>query len=347
MTTRRRATYPAARRIARLLYELPAHPHGWSFDDIKQRLAIGERTLLRYVEACRSELVDPDGQPLIQVVQREQRRLLRLRDAAASPDAAALSAVSILFSLAMARALDGAEPRAHADAPRNRLLEQLPESLRAQLANLDRKFYAASLVAGDDASQAHAVAEIVQALVREYRLSIAYERSPDETEQHDLEPYTLLAQRGALYLIGHSHQLGGVTWLALERIRRVEPASGDDAQGRATFTYPDAATFHPERCLDGRFGIADGPPTEVEIALLDDRLASELRARSLHPSQRVEHGAHGRPHLVMTVRRTDEVASWAMSVAPSAEILRPATLRDEVARRLAAASARYARGDAA
>jgi hypothetical protein len=82
-------------------------------------------------------------------------------------------------------------------------------------------------------------------------------------------------------------------------------------------------------------------------ALLDDRLASELRARSLHPSQRVEHGAHGRPHLVMTVRRTDEVASWAMSVAPSAEILRPATLRDEVARRLAAASARYARGDAA
>lgn len=70
MTTRRRATYPAARRIARLVHELPSHPHGWSFDAIKGQLSIGERTLLRYVDACRAELVDANGEPLIEVVQR-------------------------------------------------------------------------------------------------------------------------------------------------------------------------------------------------------------------------------------------------------------------------------------
>ena len=62
MTTRRRPTYGAATRLARLLFELLSRPYGWSFEAIQDQLGISERTLECYLSACRDELIHPDGQ---------------------------------------------------------------------------------------------------------------------------------------------------------------------------------------------------------------------------------------------------------------------------------------------
>lgn len=339
MTTRRRATYPAARRIARLVHELPSHPHGWSFDAIQRELSIGERTLLRYVDACRAELVDAHGESLMEVVQRGPRKLLRLRDHGNAPDATALSAVSLYFTLSMLRFLEGTVLKESADALWDKVLDGVPLAARAQLARLDRKFHAISLVPKDYAAHSDTIDEIVQALVREYRLTIDYAGLLGDGNEHDLEPYTLLSYRGGLYLVGLSHLYGRIIWLAVERIRSATPTPGDGPRGRARFTYPEG--FHPERYTDGMFGVVEGPETEVELAIVNAQTEAYLEKRTVHPSQRFERGPDGRLRLVMTVRGTVELANWVMSLAPWVEVLRPPELREEIARRLADASARY------
>ena len=339
-TTRRKATYPAARRIARLVHELPAHPHGWSFDAIQRQLSIGERTLLRYVEACRSELVGPEGEPLIEVVQRGPRRMLRFKDNGSYPEPQTMSAVSMFFTLAMVRFLEGTVLKESADGLWDKLLERVPAATRPQLSHLDRKFYAISFVPKDYAQHSETIDEVVQALVREYRLTVDYAGVLGEGKEHDLEPYTLLSYRGGLYLVGRSHTYDKVIWLAVERIRSVKPTPGDGPRGRARFTYPQG--FHPDRYTDGMFGVVDGPEAEVELAIANAQTESYLRSRTVHPSQRFVPGSDGRVRLLMTVRGTVELANWIMSLTPWVEVIRPAELRTEVARRLDDASTRYA-----
>src|SRR5882724_1420904 len=95
----RPATYGTATRLARIVHGLLGRPYGWSFDAIQDELAISERTLLRYVAACRRELVDAEGRPLIEVVRRGERRLFRLAESGRAPDSSANQALSLYFAL--------------------------------------------------------------------------------------------------------------------------------------------------------------------------------------------------------------------------------------------------------
>src|SRR5260370_34899222 len=75
---RRKPTYGAAIRLARIACELFAKPYGWSFAAIEDSLEISGRTLARYVSVLRSELVDSPGNPIVEVVGIGATRKLRL-----------------------------------------------------------------------------------------------------------------------------------------------------------------------------------------------------------------------------------------------------------------------------
>jgi proteasome accessory factor B len=218
-----------------------------------------------------------------------------------------------------------------ADALRKGVLERVPLAARAQLARLDRKFFAVSFVPKDYAEHSDTLDEIVQALIYEFRLTIDYAGVLGEGKEHDLEPYTLLSYRGGLYLVGRSLLYERVIWLAVERIRGVKYTPGDGPRGRARFTYP--REFHPERYTDGMFGVVDGPETEVELAIANTQTEAYLSKRTVHPSQRFERSDDGRLRLVMTVRGTVELANWIMGLTPWVEVVRPSELREEIAAR--------------
>ena len=61
---RRKPTYGAAIRLARIAAGLFSKPYGWSFKSIAETLEISERTLARYVSVLRGELLDWRGGPL-------------------------------------------------------------------------------------------------------------------------------------------------------------------------------------------------------------------------------------------------------------------------------------------
>ena len=326
----RPATYGTAIRVARIVYELGQRPHGWSFQAIQDELRISERTLLRYLAACRKELTGPDGAPLLEVVRRGDRRSLRLADAARAPGSTAYQALALYFAMTVLQFLEGTILKDGVTDLWEAFERTLPSAQRSRLTDLSRKFYTVPYAMKDYRDLDDVLDRIVRALVDQHTLRIEYAgvwRAGNQTTHHDFDPYTLAVYRGGLYLIGRSHSYRKIVYLAVERMRTVEMLP-------ARFEYPKR--YSPEKHTEGTFGIIDGDETDVELVILTREGKELLQSRRLHSTQRFVEQADGTTVLTMTVRGTRELANWVLSMAPHVRVVAPEELRAEVAERLAA-----------
>jgi predicted DNA-binding transcriptional regulator YafY len=66
-----------------------------------------------------------------------------------------------------------------------------------------------------------------------------------------------------------------------------------------------------------------------------------VRSRTIHRSQRFSRRRDGSTIMTITVRGTTELANWIMSMGPWIEVLKPASLRREIAQRHARAARLY------
>ncbi len=314
------------------MLELSSRPHGWSFDAIAAELGISERTLLRYLRACRTELVLPDGQPVLDVMRRGEKRFLRLAEPARSDEVGIYQAVFLYFTLGALTFLEGTVLRHGVEDVWERLERALPQRQRLRLANLARKFHAVPFAPKDYRAFDDLLDRIVRCLIDQYRMRIDYGGVAGEGKTHDFDPYTLVTYRGGLYVIGYSHLYRRIIWLAVERIRAAEKLA-------ERFEYPKR--YSPAAHTEGTFGIIEGPETHVELLLLNSETAAFLSSRRIHPTQRFRRRRDGTTVLTMNVRGTTELASWILSLAPWVKVLRPASLRDDIAGRLRDATRLY------
>jgi predicted DNA-binding transcriptional regulator YafY len=118
----------------------------------------------------------------------------------------------------------------------------------------------------------------------------------------------------------------------VERILSVEVST-------ERFEYP--ARYSPRRHHRGVFGIIGGEETRVELLLMDPETAALLRARRLDLDERFHPRKDGTTLLTMRVRGIDELANWVLGFGPHMQVLRPAALRERLARDLRAASELY------
>jgi predicted DNA-binding transcriptional regulator YafY len=331
----RPATYHTATRVARIVLGLSQRPHGWSFQAIQEELRVSERTLLRYIAACRKELTAPDGTPMLEVVRRGDRRTLRLAESVRTPGSTAYQALSFYFALSVLQFLDGTILKEGVEDLWEAFHRTLPPAQRMRLANLQKKFFTVPYAMKDYRECDEVLDRIVRTLVDQQTLRVAYAglwRGADEATVHDFDPYTLATYRGGLYVIGRSHSYRKVVYLAVERIRSAETT------GRR-FEYP--ARYSPEKHTEGTFGIVDGDETDVSLLVLTREGAELLQSRRLHPTQRFVEQGDGTTLLTMRVRGTRELANWVLSMAPHVKVLAPDGLRDEVAGRVRESAALY------
>jgi predicted DNA-binding transcriptional regulator YafY len=332
----RKPTYGAAARLGRLLYGLLSRPRGWSFAAVEAELGISERTLLRYLAACRRELVDGDGRPIIETFRQGNTRLLRLAEAARMDDSTVYQVLVFYFALSVFQFLDGTVIEEGVADLWERFLRSVPGGQRARLADLRRKFYAVPHAVKDYRAFDAQLDEIIFCLVHNRRMRIDYASVSSGDKTHDFEPYTLLMYRGGLYLLGRSARASKIVTLAVERMRRVERLA-------AEFEYP--VSYSPEKHSEGIFGIIEGPETRVELAINDAQTRAYLESRRMHRTQAFHTRRDGRTVLTMTVRGTDELKYWILGFGPHVEVLRPSALRAEVGGLLARAARAYAGGD--
>ena len=73
-----------------------------------------------------------------------------------------------------------------------------------------------------------------------------------------------------------------------------------------------------------------GAETEV-VVKFDPRIAPLIKEVDWHPTQRIEDLPDGSILYTVTVSGTKEISFWILSYGQEAEVLSPASLRDELA----------------
>lgn len=198
--------------------------------------------------------------------------------------------------------------------------------------NLDKKLFSVNEAPHKYEGRDEHVNEILTALTREERLEARHESVGRGQTTFKIEPLTLLVYKKGLYLAGNSLHHGAIRTLALDGFTDLEWKKGDK------YTYPK--DYAPEQLVEGAFGLIGGERTHVRIAF-DARVARYVRRRNWHPTQKIKERPDKSLVLELDVRGTVELTSWVLGFGEHAEVLAPATLRNELARAHGAAAARY------
>ena len=335
---RRKPTYGAAIRLAQITAELFSKPGGCSFRYIRERLEISERTLARYVAVLRNELVDWGGKPIVEVAGTGATRKLRLASTMKTPDTSAYQVALLYFSLTVLKFLEGTVLKEGVEGLWANILKSLTLAQRERLSGIERKFYAVLYAPKDYAAFSEQLDVILRALLDRIRLNVDYAGLTGEGKVHTFDPYSLIEYRGGLYLLGRSERVDAIIYLAIERIRSVEFVKSADGSP-AQFVYPKH--FDPAAYTEGAFGIVDGPETRVEIIFHSEATEAYVRSRTIHRTQQFKRRRDGKTAMTMTVRGATELANWIMGMGPWVEVLKPASLRKEIAQRHARAARHY------
>jgi predicted DNA-binding transcriptional regulator YafY len=334
----RRPTYRTATRLAQLVLELRNRPYGWSFEAICSRFGISERTLLRYINALKASQGGRFGQPRVEVVTRGDRRMLRFADAHEGPASNAFEAASLFFTLTILRFLSGTVLEQGVEDLWDRVCQRMTPSQRVRLEDIRRKFYTVEYAPKDYHRFDEFLDVILRALLAQQQLLVEYRGIAGSPRTHQFQPYTLMAYRGGLYLLGRSDLADNILYLAIERMRDVRFSNGDDGQP-IHFALP--RNYDPARYTEGVFGLISGDEVEVEILLRTEEAETYLRSRTIHPTQRFYRRADGRTVLAMKVRGTVELRNWVLGFGPWLEVLKPQALRAEIAELMAEAASLY------
>ena len=203
-----------------------------------------------------------------------------------------------------------------------KIREALPPRSLPYLTRIQDLFAARPDPFKDYSKKRDVIEAIIDATFHERQVRIAYYSfNSRRTKSYTLDPYRVVYYHGGLYLYARAHEYGEVRTFAVERIQKIEMLD-------ATFEAP--ADFDVSAYVRGAFGIAGGRPEPVEV-LFAAPMAGYIRERVWHESQSLEERPDGRVLLRMVVAPGWELKSWIKGFLPHAEVLQPASLRDEIA----------------
>ncbi len=301
---------------------------GLSVHDIAERFDVSLRTAIRYVDALRKA-----GEPLYDETVGK-RKVWRLMPTARRGTITLTTSqmVALFLSRRVFDFLAGTGFKEDLDEVFAKLEATLKRKDFAAARNLDRKVFDVNEARHLYEGRLEDVNDIITALLREDRLRVTHEGVSGGRKTFVLDPYTLLVYKKGLYLAGFSHHHREVRTFALDGFREVDWLKGD------RFEYP--AGYRPEQLTEGAFGLIRGEPTHVRIRF-DPKVARYVQRRHWHPTQHFRRTAGGEVEMTMELRGTVEVVSWVLGFGGTAEVVDPASLRQEVRDELTAGVGRY------
>jgi predicted DNA-binding transcriptional regulator YafY len=181
-----------------------------------------------------------------------------------------------------------------------------------------------------------AMIEVVsQAILQRRRLEMVYRAMHGRADtRRRVAPYRLLFFEGSFYILGHCGLRQDIRVFALDRIRKLDLTD-------ETFAAP--AGLNIDEFLKSSFGVFQGPPASVKIRFGKD-IAGYITEKSWHPSQKVSTRADGSVIFEAEVAGTEEIKHWVLKWGAKAEVLAPASLRQEIRREAEEMMKTYGRG---
>jgi len=307
-----------------------------SVNRLAQQLGVNRRTVRRWAKGLEGS-PGIDGEPLVQLVP-------------GTPGSEAMverPKVSGTFTPADLRALAlGLASTRYLAATGAKELEELAESLMSRLgrhdaearARLAHAFHYIPFGAKNYMAKHDEVDAVFSGVLFRWTLDFDYLLIEGQrTIRVRAEPWSMVFYRDALYMLGRRMSYGSPV-LRTYAIDRMSAATTDK---KASFAVPE--DFDPA----GHFGDLglwkpEGRREELEV-LFSAEVAPLVSERDWPRTLNWGEIDDGRFRLVLDVRISPEVESWVLGYGASAEVTRPAWLREKMARQAADLAEQYAR----
>lgn len=313
----------------RLIQRLARSRAGIHLDDLAAELECVRRTVYRDLDALMRA-----GFPLVSEKRdgRVYYRFLdtfRLGNVPFTPD----EILALAFGEDLLRALEGTVFHDSIRSALNKIRAGLGPELGDYLSRLGESFRVMPGPHKNYADLRETIQVLNDAVLSRRTLKMRYRTGrTGAISSRGLDPYRVWYQSGGLYVVGFDHKSAEIRTFAVDRIRALEAG---------TQRFARDSTFDFDTYLGGSFGVIAEPATRVRIRF-DRRWATYIEERIWHRSQRITKRTGGKLELEMHVGGIVELRTWILSFGSGAEVLEPASLRDEVLTELRAALSRYA-----
>ncbi len=312
----------------RLIQRLARSRYGVGLDDLAEDLGCVRRTVYRDLDALMFA-----GFPVVSE-RRDGRVLYRFLETFKAGDTpfTADEVLALAFGEDLLRILEGTVFHDSIRSALRKIRANLGPELREYLGRLAESFRVLPGPHKRYASYRETIQVLNQAVLARHTVRMRYRTGrTGKLRTRKLDPYRVWYRSGGLYVIGHDHRSDEIRTFAVDRIREVT-TTDDEFRIPASFDF-DAYTA-------SSFGVVAEPAMAVRIRF-DRSWALHVEEHSWHPSQKLERNRDGSLDLLMEVGGTTELRNWVLSFGAGAEVLEPESLRNEVARELDRALARY------
>ncbi|HNS96514.1 MAG TPA: WYL domain-containing protein [Polyangiaceae bacterium] len=150
-----------------------------------------------------------------------------------------------------------------------------------------------------------------------------------------LLPYAIVLYQDDIFIIAaeSQHETEEARVYALDDLRAANLLSTE------RFALPKG--FHLKPYYQGRFGLFLSSRKTRIVVDFDASVASQLRRRQIHPSQRLSNLRSGGLRMTLYVDNLDVVARWVLGFGPHARVIEPEPLRQQVIHELKATLSLY------
>ncbi len=307
--------YSQAARLHDLIRLLESR-YGCTVDELAEECQVHRRTIYRDLQA-----VAEAGYPLVRDLTEDGRGLYRFLTGFKQVPPITFSLEELLtlyFCRGQLAFLDGTPFQEDLDAIFGRIRSSLPPRSVAHLERLAAAAAPRYQGLRDYAGQTGVLKDLRQALLYQYRCVIRYAPPRRPTENYDIDPYTLLFYKDALYLGGFAHNRQGLRLFLVDRIQEVDVT-------RERFEVPE--DFSPRQLTGNAFGLIDDAPLMVRVRF-GPEVAHLIRERRWHPTQRLQEEPDGTLLLELSAAGEKELLSWLYSYLPHVQVLEPPALVD-------------------
>ncbi|MDP9149211.1 MAG: WYL domain-containing protein [Myxococcota bacterium] len=336
------------RRLEFLREKLEGHSAGLTLEQLAGMLRVTPRSVRRYLRelGLLTELesieVRPGGMHLWRIKPSERGRTVALRRTQAYGLLAARRVFDVLKGSALFDEIDLAlrqvEQVAHRPVVRAAVRGEPSGDARLE----DRFAYIPWTARGyahrsddiDAAFQAVADFRVLRFRYREETLDGKDGKSSRVTSH----PYAMVLHAGAIICLARDIERSSTRAFFFDRMGELDSTSEEKFEIPPDFSIAD--------WLQGDFGVARAARSFKLLIEFDPRVAEAVRARRVHPSQKLAVAADGRVRASLVLPEAPEVLaqvrSWVLGFGGAARLLEPQGLAEDLARELRRAAERYA-----
>jgi predicted DNA-binding transcriptional regulator YafY len=333
------------RRLDLLREKLETQAAGLTLDELAAMLRVTTRSVRRYLRelALVTELesieVRPGGAHRWRIKPSERGRAVALRRTQAYALLAARRVFDMLRGSALFDEIDLAlrqvEQVAHRPAVRTVVRGEASSDAR-----LEDRFAYVPPVPRTYSTRSEDVDEAFQAVAELRVLRFRYRDASDgegKGARVTAHPYALVLQGGAITCVAHDVDRRAMRAFQFDRMGDLEASEAERFELPPEFALDD--------WLQGDFGVARTPRTVKLLVEFDPRAADGVRARRVHPSQKLATSPDGRVRASLSIPESPEMMerlrTWLLGFGAAAQVIEPRELADEIARELQRAVERY------